>query len=298
MAAPKNAQSRGNKRIYTWRNEKYWSVTTILQAVPKHALKPWAVKVTAAGALADRDIVAVMLGKCPTPADCSDTARLLAKTSGQKAKQVEAEFCEHCYQALQYLKAPATSARDRAGGLGQTIHDATEAYILGKPFPKWNVLIAPRMKQFEKWLADYEPEFGATEVSVYNRSEHYAGTLDGFATIQGRTGIGDYKSGKGLYPEVALQLAAYRHAEFMGLPDGSEEPLPAVDFAWALRLADNDYQFEEVRADREVFNAFKYVREVFRWSEETSKSVLLGPVGSRIGDADLALAKSLAKDAA
>lgn len=292
MTTPKNAQSRGgNKRLYTWRTENYWSVTTIIgNGLPKPALLPWGIKMVATGAIVNADVVAAMVAKCVTAEQCAETLRNDAKPSP----------CEHCDQAIRYLKGLPYAARDRAGDFGSEMHRATEAYILGKPFPAWSPLVKPRMAAFEKWLADYEPEFGATEVSVYNRSEHYAGTLDGFMTIGGRKLIGDYKSSKALYPEVGLQLAAYRFAEFMGLPDGSESVMPEVDGCVALRLdADGSYEFIDVRADREVFKHFLYCRENFRWLEETSKGVLVGPVGHRLGDADLALANTLnAKDAA
>jgi hypothetical protein len=134
------------------------------------------------------------------------------------------------------------------------------------------------MEQFLNFLADFQPIYEATEASVYNRTERYAGTLDAIATIQGRKLVLDAKTGKAVYPEVALQLAAYRYAEFMGLPDGSEETMREVDGAAALHLADDGYELIDVQADESVFRSFLYVREVFRFQEEQSKAVLRGPL--------------------
>lgn len=51
-----------------------------------------------------------------------------------------------------------------------------------------------------------------------------------------------------------------------------------VDGCAALHLAeDGSWAFPTVRADDEVFRSFLYVREVFRWIEETSKTVLRFP---------------------
>jgi hypothetical protein len=86
------------------------------------------------------------------------------------------------------------------------------------------------------------------------------------------------KSGKGVYEEVALQLAMYRHAEFIGLPDGSEAQMPQVDGACALHLRDDGYDLIDVQADEEVFRFALHVREVYRWETDVKKHVLRGPL--------------------
>jgi hypothetical protein len=95
----------------------------------------------------------------------------------------------------------------------------------------------------------------------------------------------DMKTGKGVYPEVALQLAAYRNAEFIGLADGSEAEMPDVDACAVLHLPEaGGYELVDVRADADVFRTFLYVREVFRWQNEASKSVILGPLDALATD--------------
>src|SRR3990172_181392 len=91
------------------------------------------------------------------------------------------------------------------------------------------------------------------EASVFNRTERYAGTLDAIATIGGRTLVIDVKSGKGVYPETALQLAAYRWAEFVGVPDGSEQPMPPTVGAAVLHLTDQGDSFQHVASGRGAF---------------------------------------------
>lgn len=261
MSGPRNATTRGSKRFYSWRNEDYWSVTTILSGgVPKPALLPWGIKAVAEGAVRERAVVAAMLAQCETPDECG-----------------RGEFCGTCDQAVRYLKGIPYAHRDRAADLGTYIHEATEAYALGKPFPKWPAPVKPRMDAFVAFIQDYKPVYEMTEASVYNRTQHYAGTLDAIIVVNGRRLILDTKTGKAVYPEVGLQLAAYRHAEFVGLPDGSEQDMPATDGAVCLHLADEGYELIEVDAGDDVFRTFLYCREVFRWQEERSKTVLLGP---------------------
>jgi hypothetical protein len=263
MAGPKNATTaKGGKRFYTWRNDNYWSVTTILGGgLPKPALLPWGIKSVAEGAVTKRNILLEMLGECKTPKVCQ-----------------EGNFCEACDQTVRWLKSTPYAHRDRAADLGTFVHSAAEAYVLKKPFPTWPPLVAARMEAFEQFLTDYQPVYEATEASVYNRTEKYAGTLDGIATIAGRKILLDTKTGKGVYPEVGLQLAAYRYAEFIGLPDGSEEPMHEVQGAAVLHLPESGgYQLIEVLADQAVFRAFLYVRECFRFQEQLSKEIIVGP---------------------
>lgn len=267
MTAPRQANTAaGGQRFYQWRDEKFWSVTTIIGGgVPKPALINWAKKFTAEYAVEHVEALKVLVKDDPKG-------------------------------AVDWLKNAAYRDRDQKADLGTQVHNAVEAYILGKPYPKWPKTIEPRMLGFVQFLEDYEPVFQMTEASVYNRTQRYAGTLDGIAEFDRRRLILDMKSGKAIYPEVALQLSAYAHAEFIGMPDGSEAPLPALDGAAALHLpAEGGYQFLDVRAiDADVFNAFLFVREVFKWQQQTSKSVILGPLSRSTDASALELATALA----
>lgn len=246
MSPPRNARSSGGKRFYDWKGERFWSVTTILGGgVPKPALMPWGIKMVAEGAVE-------------------------AVRSGALVPMVE----QDPDAAVQFLKGLPWAKRDRAANLGTEIHAAIEILAQGKPWPDWPLPIRPHMERFREWADQAQPEWLASEATVYSRTQAYAGTLDFIARIDGAVLLGDVKTGKAIYPETALQLSAYRHAEFMGLPDGSEQPMPAVDGAIALHLTDTACEQVAVRADDEVFRAFLFAREVFRWQEETSKRVI------------------------
>lgn len=266
---PRNATTgRGGNRFYSWKGESYWSVTTILSVVPKPALLPWGMKAVATAAVDNLHIVNAM---------------------AEKSKD----------DAIDWLKGAPYRTRNRAADLGSRVHDACEAYRLGKPMPTWDAEVAGRMAFFIQWLEHYQPEFLAVEASVYNRTEQYAGTLDAIVRIGGQTLVLDYKTARtGIYPEVALQLAAYRNAEFIGLPDGSEAPMPKVDGAaalWIRDIADGDFlpeYFPYVDTGKPVFDAFLYFREGFRWQQEISKRVLGGNILPAIASADPELVQS------
>lgn len=259
MTAPRNSGSAGGKRFYTLpTGEKFWSVTTIIGGgLPKPALLPWGIKSVAEVAVAKRKTLMAMTGECEG-GDCGP-----------------GQWCSSCDAAVRWLKSAPYQQRDKAADLGTQIHAAAEAYKLGKPAPPWPDDIASYMAQFERWLLAFAPTFDQTEASVYSRAQRYAGTLDAIVTLSdGRRLLIDYKSGKAVYPEVALQLAAYRYAEFIALPDNTEAPIPEVDGCAVLHLGPESWQFIDVRADRDVFTAFLYARETFRWMEEASKSVI------------------------
>jgi hypothetical protein len=251
LTSPRNLKTEKgrNKRFYTWRQRNFWSVTTVIDnAVPKRALLYWGIKKVAEGA-----------------ADLAETLPTLV------AHDREA--------AVRMLKGLPWAESERAADLGSLVHAGVEAYALGKPMPEPPALARPRMLAFQRFLAEHEPHYYAAEAAVFNRERTYAGTLDAIADIGGRRYLLDVKTGKGVYPEVAMQLAAYRFAEFLALPDGTEYPMPAVDAAAVLHLpADGSYELIEVSADQDAFAFFLYAQQVFAWLEEGSKSVLLGPL--------------------
>jgi len=323
-------------RYYSWRDENFWSVTTMINGgVPKgDVLVNWAKKFTAEYACDNFEQLRQLL----TPrggssrdidlelaaAQIEAIARLveIARTSNVEidrelalaqlravavALQSRGGYVDRD-AAVQWLKDAAYRDRDRKGQLGEKIHDAIEAYVLGQPFPKWTPDILPRMNAFERFLARYEPnyEIGMTEASVFNRSHRYAGRADtvfeiGRGPHKGRRVLNDYKSGgKDVYPEAALQLAAYRRAEFVGAPDGSEQPMPPVDMTTVLWLPDDgEFRLVEVATTDDVFRAFLYVRENYRWADSISKGVVLGNVASDppqpASDAERELANELAR---
>jgi hypothetical protein len=282
--------TKSGQRWYEWKGERFWSVTTIINGgLPKPALINWAKKFTAEYA-------------------CDNIKRLNALLEPDDDGSVDRDG------AVDWLKGAAFRDRDRKADLGKAIHEAIEAHVLGKPVPEWALPLRPRMLAFERFLTEYEPrfvpapvvgqkpEFGngilLAEAPVLNRKQHYAGTLDGIVEIGGRTLVLDVKtSAKGIYPEIGMQLAAYRFAEFVGLPDGSEQPMPETHGAVALHLPDDGtYELREIQADEETFRSFLYCREVYRFVNEIGKGVVGGvvPLPGTVTTEQLELAKEVA----
>src|SRR5690606_26268356 len=124
---------------------------------------------------------------------------------------------------------------ERAARLGTEIHAEIDAFVLGTPRPEPDPLLRPFIEQFRLFLDAFHPEFEASEITVWNRTQKFAGTLDWIARIGNRLILGDNKTGSGVYPDAALQLSAYRFAEFM-VVGGEEQPMPEVDGCAILHL--------------------------------------------------------------
>lgn len=208
------------------------------------------------------------------------------------------------------FRKPKGSTRS-AAELGTAVHNAIEAYALSGIRPEVDDEVRPFLERFDGWAQRFGPRYEAAETAVYNRSYGYAGTLDAIAIVGGMRVIVDYKTtrkdvdSKGKptspYPEVALQLAAYRHAELMAtfrarrfeqfrrryylLSDVEADecvPVPEVDGAIVIHITPERCEGYPVRADRDVFEAFLYVVESFRWTQDLSKRVIGPPL--EIGD--------------
>lgn len=234
-----------NGRYYEWQGKKYPSVTTILsKGIPKPGLVPWASKMVATGAVEDIEIWAGM----------SDE------------------------EAISYLSGLPNAKRNTSANLGSIIHAATESHSLDREHKEISEEARQYVDSFQQFTADWSPKFLFTEQAVFNDTHGYAGTLDSLVRIGRTVWVLDTKTGKRVYPEVALQLAAYANAEFVGKPDGTEVAMPVVKKGGVVHLTPEGYSFIPVRIDEEVFDAFLSVKDIFHWGWGLSGTVLRDPL--------------------
>ena len=242
MTAPTLAATgEQGHRVYTWAGRAYPSVTAVLAGgVPKPFLPAWAAKAAAEYAVAHLD-------------------RLRLLPPGQAVREVK--------------QAP-WAARDAAAGLGDAVHAAVAAHATGRPRPALPPEAAPFLAAFDQFVVDHQPAWLASEQTVVSRRYGYAGTLDAIAVLDNRVTLLDVKTGRGVYPEVCLQLAAYAHADFAAQPDGTEHPLPAIHAGAVLHLRPARYQLLPVPVGQAVLEAFLAARAVFCWATELAPTVL------------------------
>jgi hypothetical protein len=134
--------------------------------------------------------------------------------------------------------------------------------------------VEPFMEQFAEFLTERAPVFAENECTVWNRTEGYAGTLDFIAAINGHPTLGDTKTGKRVYPEVALQLSALARAEFILREDGTEEPMPPVTHLAALHLRPRSWALVPVSFHAASWDAFRAAVQLTSWLRDTAPTVL------------------------
>ena len=261
-------------------DSRFWSVTTIIGVLDKPALQYWAANETAAAAV--RDVEAWQAIERSSGTD--EAKRWIA---GARYRTPRGE----------------RTAKD----LGTAVHEACEKYALTGKVPELDDETRPFFEQFDGWLQKFSPVYQATEVTVYSPTYGYAGTCDGFFTIDGERLIFDLKTskksydGRGnptpIYPETALQLAAYRYAELAAVwrPRRFEEfrrryyllshaeanealPVPEVDGGLAIKITPEHCIGYTMRCGEAVHRSFLYAIEMARWQFEQSKHAVGDPL--------------------
>jgi hypothetical protein len=168
---------------------------------------------------------------------------------------------------VNYLKSVPWSLRDAAAARGTEVHALAEKLSHGE-----EVDVPPELTAYVdsalKFLNEWQPRTVLTEVVVASRQWGYAGTFDLLADLpNGRRVLFDYKtSASGIWPETALQLAAYRHADTYLGTDGTEMPASEleIEYCAAVWVRPDGYDVIPVDTDEAVFRAFLHVQYVAR----------------------------------
>jgi len=173
---------------YTIEGVDYPSVTQILDILDKPALKQWAVNM-ACNYIKDNvksgDFDATEIK------DLADQAKKEWKNLSQEAMSIGSEVHSLIEK---YIK----DGRDAVGEMRPEVENAFLAFL---DWEKENI---------DKWLA--------SEMTVYDPTIGYAGTLDAIAkmkknvTFNGLIYVLDFKASKGFYDGYGMQLSGYRGA--------------------------------------------------------------------------------------
>lgn len=257
-----------------------WSVTTIIGCLDKPALVYWSAEEAAKAAVRSQKTWQAML-----------------------EEQGEEEAIKWLRDAQFRRPKGERSSKD----LGTAVHAACEQYALTGIKPEVDDEIRPFLDRFDEWLDRMQPSYQATEVVVFHPQYGYAGTTDAFLTLEGVPLIADYKTTKknvnkkgdetGPYPEVALQLAGYRHAQFAAVwrPRRFEKfkrryyllseaeralavPVPQVEGGVCIHITPERCEAYPVLCDESIFESFLFVLEAARFSFEKSRHVIGGPM--------------------
>jgi hypothetical protein len=159
--------------------------------------------------------------------------------------------------------------RDSSADLGSSVHQLAEQIALGQS-PVINEAEAPFIEAFQRdFLERYRPDFRAVEFMVYSERYQYGGTGDAVCVIDGVTWLIDYKTGKGIYPEAALQLAGLQWADWIGLPgDPKKYRIPKADRFGIVHVRPEGARLIPFDVGAEDFDAFLACRRIYRWVQE------------------------------
>lgn len=211
-------------------------VTTILsKGLPKPALMPWAAKEAALCAVNERELWQAMPEQ----------------------------------SAIDWIKGAHKRNRDEAARRGTEVHNLAEQLRDGAEL-EVPAELAGHVDSYLAFLEEWKPEPLHIEGVVGSRKHMYMGTFDSIERWpDGSTALMDIKTNRsGPFGEVALQLAAYRFAEFMLDDDGNEVEMPKVDWCGVIWVTETGYEIYEFTANASTFRTFLYVQQCAKFMDE------------------------------
>lgn len=236
--------NKGRGHVYLLDGSPADGVTTVIgEGIPKPALIGWAANTTAAYAVDNWDELA---------------------TVGVAAR-------------LERLKKARWEDSDAAARRGTEVHAFAQRLMAGQSLDVPEELV-DHVDAYIAFDADWKVEESLVEVVIVNRRHRYMGTLDMVATLKdGLTWLLDWKTTRsGVYPENALQLAAYRNAETYLGADAQEYPMPAIDRCGVVWLRADGYDLVpcDLEDPEETFRTFLYAQQVAQWRAKPREEVI------------------------
>jgi len=206
MEHNQNKQNKKNRLLFNEKNHHYTldgkpvtGNTTILNKVlAKPALIPWAAN-ESAKEMGWLDPKYNKKEKCIKQAELF-LNKIKKMSAGDYFKLLEQARKAHCQK------------RDTAGDIGKFVHEQIENWIKGQPVKKMNKQAQKMFDNFINWATENKVKFLASEQRVYSEKYWYAGTFDFLCKLDGKTYLGDIKTGSGIYPEMWAQCAGYQIA--------------------------------------------------------------------------------------
>lgn len=164
-------------------------------------------------------------------------------------------------QLVAMLKETPWSQRDKAAVKGTDVHAIAERLLADEEVADVPEHLAGYVEACVAFLDTWKVRPLVVEKPVAHRTHWWAGKPDLIGELpDGRIVLFDWKTtASGIYPETALQLAAYSHAEFYAPDPDTETPLPPIDLCAAVHLRQDGYDVIPVKGDDEAYKLFRHV---------------------------------------
>jgi hypothetical protein len=241
---------KSGSRTYLIGDREYPSVTTILSVIDKPALIAWAANEERTACLEAAANLYVDLHRTPLMDPLVYRATLEARLGQVKAHKRETakamDLGTQVHRAIEHQTRKTLG--QRVGPEPALVDDALWAYMA-----------------WQDWAQTHAVRPVLIEQTVWSTAHGYAGTTDLVAWMDGRLTLCDYKTGKAVYPEARLQVAAYvRAINEMGhgpVTDAVVVRLPKVQ-------TDPAFEVVTVTADElpELLAVFDHVHQLYLWS--------------------------------
>ena len=164
------------------------------------------------------------------------------------------------------LKGARWETRDAALLTGTQFHDLVYMVRDGAPVevPEQHL---GRVQAAARWMDKHRVEPLVAERPVWHETDRWAGTIDLLAGIGGTLWLLDWKTGKGVYPETALQLAAYAHAQYVLREDDTPAAWTPPERCGAIHVGADSVELHPVDASDAAYMTFRYAQQVAAWAE-------------------------------
>lgn len=230
-------------------------VSSIVDMMPKGALTPWAARLAAEWAIGNIDEVTEMLDN------------------------------DEPKKAIDKIKGASSRYADSAAREGTMVHHYTEAIaraVMTGEKPRAERMpegMTPYLKNYVRFLREFEVEPVMLETVVWNEEIGYAGRLDMACILHAISEdlcIVDTKSGaSGVWESVSLQQTAYVYAEsHWDEEQDILKPMPDVAGAYALWLRPEGFALIPVDTTSAEVEQLKRLRGSLEWKRTRAKKVI------------------------
>src|SRR5262249_35649284 len=152
---------------------------------------------------------------------------------------------------------------------GTQVHKLAQLLAAGEEVDVPDPLVG-HVDSYLKFAEEWDPQELLSEVVVINRRYRYMGTLDLVTSLRGDLlWLIDFKTARsGVYPDNALQLAAYRNAESYIDSEGIERPMVQVAKCAVLWLRADGYDLIPVQVGPDELRIFLYALGIANWRDK------------------------------